>query len=302
MRPGNQKHGVNEQEKDANMRHTVFLAVSLAGAMALTACEQKSAEETVERAFQDVNVVDESDLNDVMLTVADPNEAVSYFRRTAAENPDRIDVQRGLATSLVRAKRYSEAAPAYAKVVKLDGSTNDDRVDYADALLRSGDWAGAEQELDKVPPTFETFKRYRLEALIADSNKEWKKADSFYETAVGLTTRPSGVLNNWGYSKLTRGDYQEAERLFGDAIRQDPGLFTAKNNLILARGAQRNYQLPVLPMDQTERAQLLHTLGLTAVKQGDVQTGKGLLREAIETHPQHFEAAVRSLRALENAG
>ena len=282
------------------MRHPVFLAVSLAGALVLSACEQKSAEETVERAFQDVNVVDESDLNDVMLPVADPNEAVSYFKRTAAENPDRIDVQRGLATSLVRAKRYSEAAPAYANVVKLDGATNDDRVDYADALLRAGDWASAEDELDKVPPTFETFKRYRLEALIADSNKEWKKADSFYETAVGLPTRPSGVLNNWGYSKLTRGDFKDAERLFGDAIRQDPSLFTAKNNLILARGAQRNYQLPVIPMDQTERAQLLHTLGLAAVKQGDVNTGKGLLRDAIDTHPQHFEAAVRSLNALEN--
>jgi Flp pilus assembly protein TadD len=222
------------------MRHPVFLAVSLAGALALSACEQKSADETVERAFQDVNVIDESDLNDVMLTVADPNEAVTYFQRTAASNPDRIEVQRGLATSLVRAKRFSEAVPAYDRLIKLDGATNDDRVDYADALLRSGDWARAEQQLDKLPPTFETFKRYRLEALIADSNKEWKKADSFYETAVGLTTRPSGVLNNWGYSKLTRGDFQDAERLFGDAIRQDSTLFTAKNNLILARGAQRN--------------------------------------------------------------
>lgn len=297
---GQQKLGVNEQERAAIMRHPVILAVSLAGALALSACEQKSADQTVERAFQDVNVIDESDLNDVMLTVADPNEAVTYFKRTAAENPDRIDVQRGLASSLVRAKRFSEAVPAFAAVVKLEGATNDDRVDYADALLRAGDWARAEQELDKVPPTYETFKRYRLEALIADSNKEWTKADSFYETAVGLTTRPSGVLNNWGYSKLTRGDYKEAERLFGDAIRQDPNLFTAKNNLILARGAQRNYALPVIPMDQIERAQLLHTLGLTAVKQGDVQTGKGLLRDAIETHPQHFEAAVRSLRALEN--
>ncbi|MEM6372969.1 MAG: tetratricopeptide repeat protein [Pseudomonadota bacterium] len=284
------------------MRHPVLLAVSLAGTVALSACAQKSADQTVERAFQDVNVIDESDLNDVMLTVADPNEAVAHFQRTAAENPDRIDIQRGLAASLVRAKRFSEAVPAYAKVVKLDGATNDDRVDFADALLRAGDWARAEQELDKVPPTFETFKRYRLEALIADSNKEWKKSDSFYETAVGLTTRPSGVLNNWGYSKLTRGDFAEAERLFTDAIRQDPKLFTAKNNLILARGAQRNYALPVIPMDQVERAQLLHTLGLTAVKQGDVQTGKSLLRDAIETHPQHFEAAVRSLRALENNG
>ena len=29
-------------------------------------------------------------------------------------------------------------------------------------------------------------------------------------------------------------------------------------------------------------------------------TAYGLLREAIDTHPQHFEAAVRSLRALES--
>ena len=287
------------------MRHSMILAVSLAGAMALSACsEQQEADETVERAFQDVNVVDETDLNDVMLTVADPNEAVTYFTRTAASQPDRVDVQRGLAQSLVRAKRYSEAVPAYAKLLDMDGDTDDvvtddDRVDYADALLRSGDWARAEEELDNVPPTFETFKRYRLEAMIADSNQEWKKADSFYEIAVGLTTRPAGVLNNWGYSKLTRGDYKGAERLFADAIRQDPKLFTAKNNLILARGAERNYTLPVIPMDQTERAQLLHTLGLAAIKQGDVSTGKALLREAIETHPQHFEAAVRSLRALE---
>ena len=282
------------------MRHPVILAISLAGLMAVSACdEQRRADETVERAFDDVNVVDESNLNDVMLTVADPNEAVAYFTRATAENPDRIDLQRGLAVSFVRAKRYTEAAGAYAKLMEFDDTTNEDRVDYADALLRSGDWARAEQELDQVPPTFETFKRYRLEALIADSNKEWKKADSFYETAVGLTTRPAGVLNNWGYSKLTRGDFADAERLFGDAIRQDPKLFTAKNNLILARGAQRNYELPVIPMDQTERAQLLHTLGLAAVKQGDVQTGKGLLRDAIDTHPQHFEAAVRSLRALE---
>ena len=52
-------------------------------------------------------------------------------------------------------------------------------------------------------------------------------------------------------------------------------------------------------MKQVERAQLLHTMGLSAVKQGDTQTGKSLLREAIDTHPQHFEDAVRSLRALE---
>lgn len=282
------------------MRHHMFLAASLAGVLAVSACgERETPEETVERAFESVNVVNDSDLSDVMLTVADPNEAVSYFNRTAKENPKDIEPQRGLAISLVRAKRYTEGSAAYAKLLKMDGATNEDRVDYADALLRAGDWASAEKQLDTVAPTYETFKRYRLEAMIADSNKEWDRADSFYETAVGLTTRPASVLNNWGYSKLTRGDFSDAERLFGDAIRQDQTLFTAKNNLILARGAQRNYSLPVIPMDQEERAQLLHTLGLAAVKQGDISTAKGLLRDAIQTHPQHFEAAVRSLNALE---
>ena len=280
------------------MRHPLILVAALSGAMGLSACAE-DGEETVERAFQDVNVVDESNLSDVMLTVADPNEAVAYFQRTLNDNPDRIDLQRGLAKSLVRARRNTEGAAAWANVTKHAEATADDQVDYADALIRNGEWDEADRILDSVPPTHETFKRYRLEAMVADSNQEWTKADSFYETAIGLTTRPAGVMNNWGYSKLTRGDFSEAERLFGEAIRQDETLFTAKNNLILARGAQRNYALPVVPMTQIERAQLLHTLGLSAVKQGDVETGKGLLREAIETHPQHFEEAVRSLRALE---
>ncbi|WP_299826740.1 lipopolysaccharide assembly protein LapB [uncultured Roseobacter sp.] len=280
------------------MRHPILLSACLAGAVLVSGCAENE-DETVERAFQDVNVVDESNLNDVMLTVADPNEAVNYFTRTAKEKPDRIDVQRGLAYSLVRAKRFTEAATAWEKVTTMEGTTAEDSVAFADTLIRTGDWAKAEATLDALPPTHETFNRYRLEAMLADSNEEWTKSDSFYEIATGLTTKPSGVLNNWGYSKLTRGDYKEAERLFGEAIRQDPTLFTAKNNLVLARGARRDYTLPVIPMDQTERAQLLHTMALSAIKQGDVSVGKSLLRDAIETHPQHFEPAVRALNALD---
>ena len=88
--------------------------------------------------------------------------------------------------------------------------------------------------------------------------------------------------------------------MFGEALTYDSTLFTAKNNLVLARAAQRRYEMPVVPMTQIERAQLLHTAALSAIKQGDINTGKSLLGEAIDTHPQFFEAAVRSLEALEN--
>lgn len=281
------------------MRHNSVLSALLLGATFLAACAEQNADETVERAFQDVNVIDDANLNDVMLSVGDPNEAVTYFQRVVSEQPKNIEFHRGLSQSLIRAKRYDEGAAAWQRTTALPEATNADRVEQADALIRSGDWAKAEKILTAIPPTHETFKRYRLEAIVADSKQQWKKADSFYEIAVGLTTSPAPVLNNWGYSKLTRGDYKDAERLFNSAVAQDSGLFTAKNNLVLARGAQRNYNLPVVPMDQAERAQLLHTMALSAIKQGDVETGKGLLREAIDTHPQHFEAAARSLAALE---
>jgi len=281
------------------MRHPILLSAALIGSFTLTACG-RSGDAQVERALQDVNVVDETNLNDVFLTVGDPDQAVSYFLRASTNDPGRIDLMRGLAQSLVRAKRHPEGVQAWTAVVDHEESEASDQVELADALIRTNDWDNAEVTLDRIPPTFETFKRYRLEALVADSNQEWQNADSFYETAAGLTTTPAGVLNNWGFSKLTRGDYTGAERLFSDALRSDRNLFTAKNNLVLARGAQRNYDLPVIPMTQIERAQLLHTLALTAIKQDDVTIGRGLLREAIDTHPQHFESAVRSLRALED--
>ena len=281
------------------MNRAVLASACLAAAVLLSGCERPDGEEDVAEALRSVNVIDEANLNELMLNSGSPEEAIAYFRKASADNPGRIDLRRGLAGSLVRGGRNAEGARVWGEVVAMQGATNEDKVSHADALIRAGDWQAAEAQLNQIPPTHETFSRYRLEAMIADSKKDWRKADSFYEIAAGLTTRPSGVLNNWGFSKLARGDYREAERLFAEALKYDPSLFTAKNNMALARASQRNYDLPIVPMTQTERAQLLHTLALGAIKQGDVTIGKGLLRQAIDTSPQHFDAAVRSLEALE---
>ena len=282
------------------MRHPVILALCLTGMVGLTACKQRQSDAEVQHALKSVNVIDESNLSDIMLTVGDPNEAVAYFQKSSDENPDRIDLKRGLAKSLVRSGRPTEAIAVWTAILASPEGGPADRVSLADALIRSNEWARAETELNKIPPTHETYERYRLEAMVADSKKNWKKADSFYEIAAGLTTKPAGVLNNWGFSKLTRGDPVGAEKLFVEAVTFDNAMFTAKNNLVLARAAQRKYELPVVPMSQTERAELLYTMGLAAVKQGDTQVGRALLQEAVETHPQHFEAAARSLAALES--
>lgn len=281
------------------MRQRVLVA-GLTCAVLVSGC-QSVTENAVDRKLQDVNVVAESELSDVMLTVADPNEAVDYFARTSAQNPEDITFKRGLGLSLLRAKDNRRAVTVWKEVINHDDSTNDDKLKYAEALIKTGDWAGARQVLNDIPPTHETYDRYRLEAIVADSNKEWKRADSFYEIAAGLTTTPASVLNNWGFSKLTRGDAAGAEKLFAEAAKHDNKRFVIKNNLALARAAQGNYTLPIVPMTQTERAELLHTMGLSAAKRGDIAMAKTLFRDAVSTHPQYFEAANRSLNALENS-
>ena len=282
------------------MRHPLLLAAYAGCAISLlSGCMGNNSNAEVASAMKTVNAVDGTNMSNIMLNAADPNDAVAYFSRTAQESPDRIDIRRGLAKSLVGADKPTQAVKVWQEVLAMPGATEDDKVSLADAQIRANDWAGAKATLNSVPPTVETYDRYRLAAMIADSEKKWKKADSFYETAAGLTTTPSGIYNNWGFSKLTRGDAAGAEKLFKEALSYDPDRFTTKNNLVLARASQGKYDLPVIEMTQSERAQLLYTAGLAAVKRGDVNMGKTLLQDAIDTNPQYFAQADRALKALD---
>ena len=71
------------------MRHPIFVFAGLAAVLALAACEKEIDRGAVDRKLQDINVIDESNLNEVMLTNSDPNEAVSYFQRATASQPKR---------------------------------------------------------------------------------------------------------------------------------------------------------------------------------------------------------------------
>ncbi|MBM2574853.1 hypothetical protein JQC91_00920 [Jannaschia sp. Os4] len=276
------------------MRHLTMIAL-LGGAMALSACAGGGQ---VSRAVSGAADAEKGTLHEVMLTVAEPAEAVSFFAAEVQEDPADLASNRGLAVSLVRAGRFTEAVGAWQKVVRHGDAGPADEVALADSLVRTSDWARAKATLDRVDPQHETFERYRLEAMIADSLQQWNKADTYYEVASELTTTPASLLNNWGYSKLSRGDAAGAERLFAEALTHDASLFTAKNNLVLARASRRVYDLPAIPMTGEERAQLLHTAGLAAVKRGDESTGRSLLEEAMAAHPRHFAAAQRALDAL----
>lgn len=269
----------------------IALSITLAGCAEMTDAE-KNAD------LGPINAIDATGLNDIMLNLADPAEAVAFFRDSLAQEPARIDLKKGYAQALVQNKQYAESALIYEQLIDAGVADSEDRLNYADALVRNGAWDDARVQLNAIPPTVESFDRYFLEALVADHFKEWEKADNFYDISRGLTTRPAQVLNNWGISKLDRGKYTEAEKLFKQAIAADSAMFTAKNNLVITLGKQGGYRLPVIPMNDKERAILLYNLAREAIRNGDVDIARGLLAEAIDVHPQHFAPAVSLLASL----
>lgn len=279
-------------------RSTRRVTAVLLAALAVAGCEDHDKAREEIQSLDSLNVIDENNLNDILLDFADPDRAVVYFQSSLAKEPDRLDFKQGLAESLMRAGRLEEAVLAYRNIESSNELTNGDRLRFSEALIQTGSWELGKAQLNTIPPTVETYDRYRLEAMISDFEKTWQKSDAYYDQARGLTTRPAAIFNNWGISKAARGDRKAAEEMFTRAISFDSTLFSAKNNLAISRATRKVYDLPIVPMTKVEQAQLLHNVALQAIRNGDVEIGRGLLEEAVETHPRFYAEASAKLDAL----
>ncbi|MEL6584975.1 MAG: tetratricopeptide repeat protein [Pseudomonadota bacterium] len=276
------------------------VALCCALALSLMACENAgpiTAQEAQE--LPQLDAIAAANLTEIMLTVSDPEDAVDYFREGVAREPDNMEFRRGLGQSLARAGRYAEAALIYERINEEGLASDEDRLIYAEILVRENAFQEASVQLALVPDQPSDYRYNLLKAVIADHFENWAEADQFYARARGLTTRPTAVLNNWGVSRMSRGDLNGAMLTFREAVTLDPAPFRPRNNLVIARGLSGIYTLPVIPMTEEERAQLYHNLALVALRQGELELAKGLLRQAVDAHPRFFPAASDKLAALE---
>lgn len=272
-----------------------LLAAALLAA-GLAACESVSQKEDPLAS----NIIDEASLNDLMLSVSDPNSAVDYFRKALADEPDRADFRRGLAHSLVRAENYTEAARVFQELITLGQDRPSDRIEYAMVTIRLDRWDDVRTLVSTFPAGLETPRRYMIEAMVADQDENWEAADAAYAKAVEISSQPASMLNNWGVSQMARGDLQAAKETFERAISYDQGLFNPKNNLVLVRGLEGDFSLPLVPMSDEERAVLLNNLGIIAMRQGEDRIARGLFAAAVDAHPKHYASAADKLAALES--
>ena len=275
-------------------RSTIFAAMAITAGL-VAGCESVSDKEDPLAK----NVVDEANLTDLLLTAGNPEESVAYFQSALAKEPDRADFRRGLAISLARAKRLPEASRVYQEMITLGQAEPMDRLEYAFVSARLDKWDDVRSIVAQLPGGLNTGRRHMAEAMLADHDQNWAAADAAYARAETLSTNPANVLNNWGVSLMSRGDLPAASRSFEKALTYNARLFSAKNNLAISRGLQGNYQLPVVPMTEKEKAIILNNLGMIALRKNEKRIAKGLFAAAVDAHPQHYEAAANRLASLE---
>lgn len=273
------------------------IAVLAALGLALAGCAETSVSNKEDPLAKDV--IDDANLSELLLAAGNPADAVRYFEQALEREPDRAHFRRGLAKSLARVKRYPESARVYEELTALGQDEPEDRLDYGYVAIRLDRWDDAARLAASLPGGMNLPRRHVLDALVADHSSDWATADAAYARAESLSPNPAEVLNNWGVSQMSRGNLTAAERTFDRAVSYDSRLFEAKNNLALSRGLQGNYQMPVVPLTDTERATILNNLGLIALRRNETRIAKGLFAEAVATHPEHYQAAADRLAALE---
>ncbi|MEO0679750.1 MAG: tetratricopeptide repeat protein [Pseudomonadota bacterium] len=283
----------------------IRFAAALAAVLALTGCAgllpaRVDIEE--ERKQAAANPLEQESLNEIMLSVAGSEEAVTYFRDALARNPEDAGLRRAYARALYRNRQFAEAGFVYRSLDEAGEATDLDRVNYALALARLEQWDEAEAQLALLPPSARSSRQSLARALIADQRRNWDAADAAYAEAQALAPQPASVLNNWGVSRMARGEMNAAQRSFEEALIYDPEMFSAKNNLAIAYGLQRRYRVPLVSLTDEERAVILHNLGVIALRQGDRDIGQGLLEQSLATHPQHYAPAADKLAALGGVG
>jgi Flp pilus assembly protein TadD len=285
--------------KDRQMKTKAVKWLAMAVmAIGLSACESVGDKEDPLAG----SIIDEANLNELMLTASDPSDAVDYFEESLVREPDRADFRRGLAISLTRDKRYNEAARVYQELITLGQDQPTDRIDYAYVTIRLDRWDDVKSLAQSFPDGLQTPRRYLIDAMVADQDNDWTTADAAYARAEKLSSRPAAILNNWGVSQMSRGDLTGATATFERAISFDSRLFGAKNNLAIVRGLQGEYTLPLVPLNDEERAILLNNLGIIAMRKSDEQTARSLFAAAVAAHPQHYASAADKLLALEGSG
>ena len=139
---------------------------------------------------------------------------------------------------------------------------------------------------------------WNARGVAADFLHDWATADRDYERAAILAPQEADIVNNQGWSRLLRGDWNGAVGFFEQAAARDPKSPRIANNLELARAAL-SVDLPKRRPGEEDKdwAARLNDAGVAAQLMGNKARAVAAFSQALEARGVWYDRAANNLKA-----
>ena len=199
------------------------------------------------------------------------------------------------------------ASGAYADAVKAFGALVQDPAVGPSALqgegialaLAEGNAAAGEASLRAaVRQDPSLWRAWNTLGVHYDTLGDWRQAGISYNNALAVHPASAMILNNRGFSFLMQGRVAEAMADLSEAVRQDPSLAPAHENLRLALAWDGQYAQALAGAEDDVLGRALNNVGFVAMVRGDHDRAEAYLLQAIEADPAYNTVAARNFVTL----
>ncbi|MGH6948444.1 MAG: tetratricopeptide repeat protein [Kiloniellales bacterium] len=133
-----------------------------------------------------------------------------------------------------------------------------------------------------------------------DRNRAWADAGRSYDKALAVKPDSAILYNNRGFSNLLQHRFDSAISDFTVALRFDPDLTPARENLRLALAWTGQYQQALFGVPQAEIGGAFNNIGFVALLRGDFDAAESYLLRSMEADPTFNRVANKNLEYLKN--
>ncbi len=191
---------------------------------------------------------------DRALAANDPNEAVEMMYRAVELNPIRLASLRGLAVSLVAARRFRETVPTYDCILAMDPNDRTARFNLALALSRLRDFGRAENEYRVLVEKNENFieARYNL-AMLYHAQGKLQYARQTWVKVIELAPKTASAHGMLGEVYMDLDKPAEAMDCFAEAAKLKPKEVAGWLNLAAAARRAGSYGRALVALSRAEK-------------------------------------------------